>query len=111
MPNGIPQRPAGAAIEDWANVSHVMEPILATAAVTGEVLGTPNAAMRDRLGKGGRDCPPRGALADQELAKRSSRHRVHAFSGQLHARDARFGHCGGVELPDLERRATGHNTN
>ena len=30
-----------------------MAPILATASVTGEVLGTPNARMRAQLGKGG----------------------------------------------------------
>jgi hypothetical protein len=29
-----------------------MEPILATASVTGEVLGTPNAKMKEQLGKG-----------------------------------------------------------
>ena len=29
-----------------------MEPILATASVTGEVLGTPNAKMKEMLGKG-----------------------------------------------------------
>ena len=36
-----------------SNISHLMEPILATAAVTGEVLGTPNARMNEQLGKGG----------------------------------------------------------
>jgi hypothetical protein len=30
-----------------------MEPLMATASVTGEVLGTPNAAMKELLGKGG----------------------------------------------------------
>lgn len=42
-----------AAIEHFANISHLMEPLLATATITGEVLGTPNAEMRENLGKGG----------------------------------------------------------
>jgi quinol monooxygenase YgiN len=46
-------RDAGAAIEHFANISHLMEPILATATVTGEVLGTPNAQMREMLAGGG----------------------------------------------------------
>ncbi|MFZ2031540.1 MAG: antibiotic biosynthesis monooxygenase [Vitreimonas sp.] len=46
-------RDADAAIEHFANISHLMGPILATATVTGEVLGTPNAKMREQLGKGG----------------------------------------------------------
>jgi len=46
-------RDADAAIEHFSNISHLMEPILATAAVTGGVLGTPNAKMNEQLGKGG----------------------------------------------------------
>src|SRR5262245_13139431 len=46
-------RDADAAIEHFSNISHLMEPILATAAVTGEVLGMPNAKMNEQLGKGG----------------------------------------------------------
>jgi quinol monooxygenase YgiN len=46
-------RDADAAIEHFSNISHLMAPILATAAVTGEVLGTPNAKMNEQLGKGG----------------------------------------------------------
>jgi quinol monooxygenase YgiN len=45
-------RDADAAIEHFSNISHLMEPLLATASVTGEVLGTPNAKMREQLGKG-----------------------------------------------------------
>ena len=45
-------RDADAAIEHFANISHLMAPIMATATVTGEVLGTPNAKMRESLGKG-----------------------------------------------------------
>ena len=41
-------RDADAAIEHFANISHLTEPIMATAAVTGEVLGTPNAKMRQQ---------------------------------------------------------------
>ena len=46
-------RDADAAIEHFANISHLMEPLMATATVTGEVLGTPNAKMQEQLGKGG----------------------------------------------------------
>ena len=46
-------RDADAAIEHFSNISHLMEPIMATASVTGEVLGTPNAKMKRLLGKGG----------------------------------------------------------
>jgi len=46
-------RDAEAAIDHFSNISHLMEPILATASVTGEVLGTPNAKMKALLGKGG----------------------------------------------------------
>src|SRR5512142_3462818 len=45
-------RDADAAIEHLSNIGHLMEPILATASVTGEVLGTPNAKMKGLLGKG-----------------------------------------------------------
>jgi quinol monooxygenase YgiN len=46
-------RDADAAIEHFSNISHLMEPLLATASVTGEVLGTPNANMKQQLAKGG----------------------------------------------------------
>ena len=46
-------RDADAAIEHFANISHLMEPLMATASVTGEVLGTPNAKMKELLAKGG----------------------------------------------------------
>lgn len=42
-------RDADAALEHFANISHLMAPIMATATVTGEVLGTPNATMREKL--------------------------------------------------------------
>jgi len=45
-------RDADAAIEHFSNISHLMAPIMATASVTGEVLGMPNAKMRQQLGKG-----------------------------------------------------------
>lgn len=58
-------RAADAAIEHFANNSHLMEPLLATATVTGEVLGTPSAKMQ--LGKGGPKLfIPWMALQDQE---------------------------------------------
>lgn len=43
---------ADAALEHFANISHLMAPIMTTASVTGEVLGTPNAEMKKQLGKG-----------------------------------------------------------
>src|SRR3954468_13779012 len=45
-------RDADAAVEHFSNISHLMEPIMSTASVTGEGLGTPNAKMRELLGKG-----------------------------------------------------------
>ena len=46
-------RDADAAIEHFSNISHLMEPIMATASVTGEVRGTPNAKMRKQLAEAG----------------------------------------------------------
>src|SRR5439155_26298612 len=40
------------ALEHFANIGHLMEPLMATATVTGEVLGTPNETMRAQLGDG-----------------------------------------------------------
>jgi quinol monooxygenase YgiN len=61
-------RDADAAIEHFSNISHLMEPIMATASVTGEVLGTPNANMKEQLGKGGPKLfTPWMALQDSEL--------------------------------------------
>jgi len=58
-----------AALEHFANISHLMEPLMATATVTGEVLGMPNAAMREQLGKGGPNLyTPWLALQDLEPA-------------------------------------------
>jgi len=45
-------RDADAALQHFANVGHLMEPLLATASVTGEVLGTPNARMKEALAGG-----------------------------------------------------------
>jgi hypothetical protein len=61
--------------DGWAsirsNISHVMEPIMATASVTGEVLGTPNAKMKEQLGQGGPKLfTPWLALQDQELVQK-----------------------------------------
>ena len=43
-------RDADAALEHFANIGHLMEPLMATATVPGEVLGTPNETMRSQLG-------------------------------------------------------------
>jgi quinol monooxygenase YgiN len=42
-------RDADAALEHFANIGHLMAPLMQTATVTGEVLGTPNAEMRRNL--------------------------------------------------------------
>ena len=64
-------RDADAAIEHFSNISHLMAPIMATASVTGEVLGTPNAKMKEMLGKGEPKLfTPWMALQDQELAEK-----------------------------------------
>lgn len=42
-------RDADAALEHFANISHLMAPLMATATVTGELLGTPNDEMRGNL--------------------------------------------------------------
>ena len=42
-------RDADAALEHFANIAHLMEPLMGTATITGEVLGTPNAEMRKNL--------------------------------------------------------------
>ena len=64
-------RNADAAIEHFSNISHLMEPIMATASVTGEVLGTPNAKMKEQLAKGGPKLfTPWMALQDLELAEK-----------------------------------------
>ena len=46
-------RDADAALEHFANIGHLMAPLMATASVTGEVLGTPNERMKEELRKGG----------------------------------------------------------
>jgi len=47
-----------------------MKPIMATASVRGEALGTPNATMKEQLGKGGPKLfTPCLASQDQELAQ------------------------------------------
>jgi quinol monooxygenase YgiN len=43
-------RDADAALEHFANIGHLMAPLMGTASITGEVLGTPNAKMREMLG-------------------------------------------------------------
>ena len=64
-------RDADAALEHFANIGHLMEPILATASVTGEVLGTPNAKMKQQLGKGEPKLfTPWIALQDQPAAEK-----------------------------------------
>jgi hypothetical protein len=45
-------RDSEALIEHSANISHLMEPIMATASVAGEVLGEPSAELRASLADG-----------------------------------------------------------
>ena len=64
-------RDADAALEHFANIGHLMAPIMATASVTGEVLGTPNAKMKQQLGKGEPKLfTPWIALQDQPAAEK-----------------------------------------
>lgn len=42
-------RAADAALEHFANIAHLMGPLMETATITGELLGTPNAEMRKNL--------------------------------------------------------------
>src|SRR5438270_7627766 len=42
-------RDADAAIEHLSNIGHLPAPIMATPSVTGELLGTPNAKMKELL--------------------------------------------------------------
>jgi quinol monooxygenase YgiN len=42
-------RDADAALEHFANIGHLMAPLMQTATVTGELLGTPNAEIRRNL--------------------------------------------------------------
>ncbi|MGH7602420.1 MAG: hypothetical protein ACRENK_00325 [Gemmatimonadaceae bacterium] len=63
-------RDADAAIQHFSNISHLMKPLMATASVGGEVLGTPNAKMKEELAKGGPKLfTPWMTFQDQELAE------------------------------------------
>ena len=42
-------RDSEAALEHFANIGHLMAPLMETATVTGELLGTPNAQIRANL--------------------------------------------------------------
>lgn len=42
-------RDTDAALEHFTNISHLMEPLMTTATIVGEVLGTPNERMRAQL--------------------------------------------------------------
>ena len=59
-------RDVDAAIEHFANISHLMEPLMATATVTGEVLGTPSPKMQLRKGGEPKLFTPWLALQDRE---------------------------------------------
>ena len=64
-------RDADAAIEHFSNISHLMEPLMATASVTGEVLGSPNGKMKEELAKGGpRLFTPWIALQDELVTEK-----------------------------------------
>src|SRR4029079_15470837 len=63
-------RDADAAIEHFSHIGHLMEPIMATASVTGEVLGMPNAQMKELLAQGGPKLfTPWMALQDEKSAE------------------------------------------
>ena len=66
-------RDADALMEHFSNISHLMEPLLATATVTGELLGTPNAKLKAQLEQFGERGPrlftPWLVFQDHELSQ------------------------------------------
>ena len=42
-------RDSDAALEHFSNIGHLMAPLMETATITGELLGTPNAEIRRNL--------------------------------------------------------------
>jgi quinol monooxygenase YgiN len=63
-------RDADSALEHFSNIGHLMGPLMATASVTGEVLGTPNANMKKELAKGGPNLfTPWMAMQEEEFAE------------------------------------------
>jgi quinol monooxygenase YgiN len=66
-------RDADALMEHFSNIGHLMEPLLATASVTGELLGTPNAKLKAQLAQYGKAGPklftPWLAFQDQALSQ------------------------------------------
>jgi quinol monooxygenase YgiN len=50
-------RDADAMLEHFAHIDHLLEPLLETATVTGELLGTPNKKLREQLEKFGERGP------------------------------------------------------
>jgi len=64
------RRSSNFAVRAAGNRTYWREPIMATASVAGDVLGTPNAKMKEQLGTGGPKLfTPWMALQDQELAQ------------------------------------------
>jgi hypothetical protein len=62
-------RDSDAALEHFANIGHLMAPLMETATVTGELLGTPNAQIRKNLtGDQPKLYEPWLALADEPAA-------------------------------------------
>jgi quinol monooxygenase YgiN len=62
-------RDADAALEHFGNIAHLMAPLMETATITGEVLGTPNAEMRRNLtGEQPKLFEPWLALSDEPVA-------------------------------------------
>ena len=53
-------RDADAALEHFANIGHLMEPLMATATATGEVLGTPTRRCEPSSATANRSSSPRG---------------------------------------------------
>ena len=62
-------RDADAALEHFANIGHLMAPLMATATITGELLGMPNEQMRKNLtGDQPKLFTPWMALSDEPAA-------------------------------------------
>jgi hypothetical protein len=63
--NGTPDgrghaRPHNAALEHFAIIGYLMGPLMETATITGELLGTPNDQIRNNLTGTNRSCSNRG---------------------------------------------------
>jgi hypothetical protein len=63
-------RDSDAALEHFANIGHLMEPLMQTATITGELLGMPNDQIRGNLtGDQPKLYEPWLAMSDKQVAR------------------------------------------